>query len=58
MDIDDFDREEDVIKVERKGHLRGKVGSIVVKLKDEDAKRKIMKKKQELLNSTDPELKS
>ena len=58
MDIEDFDPEEDVIKVGRKGHLRGKVGSIVVKLKDEDAKRKIMKKKQELLNSTDPELKS
>jgi hypothetical protein len=55
--IEDFDPDEDILEVERKGHLKGKLGSIFVKVQDEDLKRKIMKKKKELLNSTDPELK-
>ena len=55
--LDDFVPDEDVIKVERKGHLKGKPGSIFVKLTDEDKKQKTMKKKKELKNSLDPELK-
>ena len=45
LQIDDLDLDED--EVERKGQLNGKIGSVFVKFSNEEAKKKIMKKKNE-----------
>ena len=50
LNIEDFVPEEDVIKVERKGQRDGKLGSVFVKLPNEDFKVKVMKAKKELKN--------
>ena len=56
LNIDDFVPEDDVKKVLRKGNKDEKLGSIFVKLSDEDFKVKIMKKKKELVNHEDADL--
>ena len=57
LQIDDLDLDEDLAKVERKGQINGKIGSVFVKFSNEEAKKKIMKKKNELKNNVDPEIK-
>ena len=57
IDIEDFDPTEDILNVERKGNRNGKLGSVFVKLADKEMKKKIMKKKKELKNSSDPKIK-
>ena len=57
LNIEDFDPTEDIIKVERKGNRNGKLGSVFVKIADREVKKKIMKKKKELANSSDPKIK-
>ena len=57
LQVEDFDPEQDIVKIERKGQANGKLGSVFVKISDENIKRKIMKKKNELKNSGDPEIK-
>jgi hypothetical protein len=55
LNIEDFVPDEDIVKVERKGHLNGKLGSIFVKLSNESLKRKIMKKKKDLIDNAGPD---
>ena len=57
LNIEDFDPIEDIFKVERKGNRNGKLGSVFVKIADREVKKKIMKKKKELANSSDPKIK-
>ena len=57
LNIEDFLPEEDVIKVMRKGNSNEKHGSLFVKIANEDFKVKIMKKKKEFSNHTDPKVK-
>ena len=57
LQIDDFDLDEDLVRIERKGQGNGKLGSVFVKISNEELKRKIMKKKNELKNNVDPEVK-
>jgi hypothetical protein len=57
LNIEDFVPEEDIKKVVRKGNRNGKLGSILVKICDENFKVKIMKNKKELKNHTDEEIK-
>ena len=55
LNIEGFEPDEDIVKVERKGHLNGKPGSIFVKMSDESLKRKIMKKKKDLIDNAGPD---
>ena len=57
LSIEDFIPEEDIKKVVRKGNRNGKLGSVLVKICDENFKVKIMKNKKELKNHTDEEIK-
>ena len=57
LQIDDLDLDHDLAKVERKGQANGKLGSVFVKFSNEEAKKKLMKKKNELKNHVDPEIK-
>ena len=46
---------EDLLRVERKGNISGGLGSVLVKLANDDLKKQIMKKKNAMLKSnTDP----
>ena len=56
LQIDDFDLDEDLVRIERKGQGNGKLGSVFVKISNAEVKRKIMKK-NELKNNVDPEVK-
>ena len=58
LHIEDFLPEEDVIKVTRKGNKNGKLGSVFVKISDEEFKVKIMKKKKDLLSHNDSKMKA
>ena len=58
INIKGFDTAEDILKVERKGNRNGKLGSVFVKISDKEAKKKIMKKKKELANNSDPKIKN
>ena len=57
LNIEDFEPEDDVIKVERKGHKNGKLGTVFVKLSNDDFKVKVMKTKRELANHEDSKFK-
>ena len=57
INIEGFDPTDDILKVERKGNRNGKVGSVFVKIANTEMKKKIMKKKKELTNSSDPKVK-
>ena len=57
INIVGFDPAEDILKVERKGNRNGKLGSVFVKIADNETKKKIMKTKKELINSSDPKVK-
>ena len=57
INIEDFDPTEDILKVERKGNRNGKLGSVFVKITEKEIKKKIMKRKKELANSSDPKIK-
>ena len=57
LQIEDFDLDEDLLRVERKGNSNGKLGSVFVKISNEELKQKIMKKKNDLKNNVDPEIK-
>ena len=48
LSIDNFDADEDIVKIERKGKKNGKLGSVFVKISNEVQKRQIMKTKNEL----------
>ena len=57
LNIEDFVQEDDIKKVTRKCNKNGRLGSIFVKLSDENFKVKIMKIKKELKNHGDEQLK-
>ena len=57
LKIEEFVPDDDIKKVIRKGNKNGKLGSIFVKLSDENFKVKIMKAKKELKNHGDEQLK-
>ena len=57
LNVEDFLPEDDVLKVVRRGHKNGKLGSIFVKLSNEDLKVKVMKVKKELKKHKDPKIK-
>ena len=57
IDIEDFDPAEDILNVERKGNRNGKLGSVFVKIAEKETKKKIMKRKKELANHSDPKIK-
>ena len=57
IEVDNFDIVKDIIKVERKGAKNGKLGSVLVKLASWAKKKEIMKKKKNLMNNVDPNLK-
>ena len=57
LNIEDFEPEDDIIKVERKGHKNGKLGTVFVKLSNDDFKVKVMKTKRELANYEDSKFK-
>lgn len=48
--LEDFESEEDIISVERKGCSQGRLGSVIVQLANADIKKQILKKKKELSN--------
>ena len=52
LELEDFDLEEDILAVERKGCSQGKLGSVCVKLVDKESKKQVMKKKKVLLENT------
>jgi len=56
LNIEEFVSDDDIKKVIRKGNTNGKLGSIFVKLSDENFKVKIMKSKKELKNHGDEQL--
>ena len=57
LNVEDFRPEDDILKVVRRGHKNGKLGSIFVKLSNEDLKVKVMKVKKELKKHKDPKIK-
>ena len=57
LNIEGFDPAEDILKVERKGNRNGKLGSVFVKIADKEVKKRIMKTKKELANSSDHKIK-
>ena len=56
LNIEEFVSDDDIKKVIRKGNTNGKLGSIFVKLSDENLKVKIMKSKKEPKNHGDEQL--
>ena len=53
--IQEFEPKEDLLKVERKGNTAGKLGSVLVKFPNDDLKKKVMKKKNDMIqNSAEP----
>ena len=52
LELEEFDLEEDILAVERKGCSQGKLGSVCVKLVDKETKKQVMKKKKVLLDNT------
>ena len=53
--IQEFEPKEDLLKVERKGNTAGKLGSVLVKFANDDLKKKVMKKKNDMIqNSAEP----
>ena len=53
--IEEFEPKEDLLKVERKGNTAGKLGSVLVKFANDDLKKKVMKKKNDMIqNSAEP----
>ena len=50
LELEEFDLEEDILTVERKGCSQGKLGSVCVKLVDTETKKHVMKKKKVLLD--------
>ena len=57
ISVKDFDPEEDVIRVERKGKRNDKLGTVFVKISNQGLKSEIMKKKKELADKPDDKLK-
>ena len=57
IDTEEFDAAKDIVKVERKGRQDDKLGSVFVKISDPQLKLEIMKKKKELKDKHEPELK-
>ena len=57
LQIEDLDLDEDLLRVERKGNTNGKLGSVFVKISNEELKMRIIKKKNYLKNNVDPEIK-
>ena len=57
ISVKDFDPEEVVIRVERKGKRNDKLGTVFVKISNQGLKSEIMKKKKELADKPDDKLK-
>jgi hypothetical protein len=58
LQIDDLDLDLDLAKVKRKGQTNGKLGFVFVKFSNEEAKKKLMKKKNEVRTMMTQKLKS
>ena len=58
INVEEFDPEEHVLRVERKGNKGGNLGAVFVKVSDAAMKKKIMKKKKELKAHSDSEIRN
>ena len=58
INVEEFDPEEHVLRVEREGNKGGNLGTVFVKVSDAAMKKKIMKKKKELKAHSDCQIKN